>query len=316
MTTRRPALAPPPDDAAGARRHLRAAGARRRRRGAGRHDDAAAQEAAAPPRCPTRPRPLGRGLGGSSDHAGRASANYARGAGRARATGHAIRGRRAGRPPPRTPAPPGAAAAAAGPGLVFTAGQILALMPGGTGNTRCRSATGCHLCALLLRGCSNPPAGRARDPRRATGPPGRLCSTDPAERWRRAALFLLSNAARASKVHARLVVPNSGSRDTARGLRQRHDPPKLVGGEGRQATATLGAPAAMPARSPTTRAGRTSGDARRAAAGPVAGDVAKKGLSAPAGSVAGRRACNSGRTVAAAASVSRVRRGDELGALR
>jgi hypothetical protein len=46
----------------------------------------------------------------------------------------------------------------------------------------------------------------------------------------------------------------------------------------------------------------TAGDARRAAASPVAGDVAKKGLSlSPASSVAGRRVRLSGPAVAGTA---------------
>ena len=57
----------------------------------------------------------------------------------------------------------------------------------------------------------------------------------------------------------------------------------------------------MPAHRDTGRG--TAGDARRAAASPVAGDIAKKGLSvSPASSVAGRRVRLSGRTVAGAAS--------------
>ena len=60
---------------------------------------------------------------------------------------------------------------------------------------------------------------------------------------------------------------------------ERHDPPKLVGGEGRQATVTLGAATAAPCLAHRDTGRGTPGDARRGAASPVAGDVAKKGLS-------------------------------------
>ena len=154
-------------------------------------------------------------------------------------------------PPPRTPAAPvsGAAAAAAGP-TVFTKRQILALMPGGTGSIvpAVYAASG-TIYALCFSEASNP------------GLPTVLEISAGAQRARQVALL---DGLRQSGGVAPLFVclrtrrgrlecmPGSSCKAFRfAGYRpvvsvERHDPPKLVGGEGRQATVTLGAATAMP----------------------------------------------------------------------
>ena len=154
-------------------------------------------------------------------------------------------------PPPRTPAAPvsGAAAAAAGP-TVFTKRQILALMPGGTGSIvpAVYAASG-TIYALCFSEASNP------------GLPTVLEISAGAQRARQVALL---DGLRQSGGVAPLFVclrtrrgrlecmPGSSCKAFRfAGYRpvvsvERHDPPKLVGGEGRQATVTLGAATATP----------------------------------------------------------------------
>ena len=154
-------------------------------------------------------------------------------------------------PPPRTPAAPvsGAAAAAAGP-TVFTKRQILALMPGGTGSIvpAVYAASG-TIYALCFSEASNP------------GLPTVLEISAGAQRARQVALL---DGLRQSGGVAPLFVclrtrrgrlecmPGSSCKAFRfAGYRpvvsvERHDPPKLVGGEGRQATVTLGAATVAP----------------------------------------------------------------------
>ena len=154
-------------------------------------------------------------------------------------------------PPPHTPAAPvsGAAAAAAGP-TVFTKRQILALMPGGTGSIvpAVYAASG-TIYALCFSEASNP------------GLPTVLEISAGAQRARQVALL---DGLRQSGGVAPLFVclrtrrgrlecmPGSSCKAFRfAGYRpvvsvERHDPPKLVGGEGRQATVTLGAATATP----------------------------------------------------------------------
>ena len=160
-------------------------------------------------------------------------------------------------PPPRTPAAPasGAAAAAAGP-TVFTKRQILALMPGGTGSIvpAVYAASG-TIYALCFSEASNP------------GLPTVLEISAGAQRARQVALL---DGLRQSGGVAPLFVclrtrrgrlecmPGSSCKAFRfAGYRavvsvERHDPPKLVGGEGRQATVTLGAATATPCPLTTT----------------------------------------------------------------
>ena len=187
-------------------------------------------------------------------------------------------------PPPRTPAAPvsGAAAAAAGP-TVFTKRQILALMPGGTGSIvpAVYAASG-TIYALCFSEASNP------------GLPTVLEISAGAQRARQVALL---DGLRQSGGVAPLFVclrtrrgrlecmPGSSCKAFRfAGYRavvsvERHDPPKLVGGEGRQATVTLGAATAMPC--PLTATPAAAPPATPAAPPPVLSPVTSPRRASP-----------------------------------
>ena len=187
-------------------------------------------------------------------------------------------------PPPRTPAAPvsGAAAAAAGP-TVFTKRQILALMPGGTGSIvpAVYAASG-TIYALCFSEASNP------------GLPTVLEISAGAQRARQVALL---DGLRQSGGVAPLFVclrtrrgrlecmPGSSCKAFRfAGYRavvsvERHDPPKLVGGEGRQATVTLGAATAAPC--PLTATPAAAPPATPAAPPPVLSPVTSPRRASP-----------------------------------
>ena len=187
-------------------------------------------------------------------------------------------------PPPRTPAAPvsGAAAAAAGP-TVFTKRQILALMPGGTGSIvpAVYAASG-TIYALCFSEASNP------------GLPTVLEISAGAQRARQVALL---DGLRQSGGVAPLFVclrtrrgrlecmPGSSCKAFRfAGYRpvvsvERHDPPKLVGGEGRQATVTLGAATATPC--PLTATPAAAPPATPAAPPPVLSPVTSPRRASP-----------------------------------
>ena len=187
-------------------------------------------------------------------------------------------------PPPRTPAAPvsGAAAAAAGP-TVFTKRQILALMPGGTGSIvpAVYAASG-TIYALCFSEAANP------------GLPTVLEISAGAQRARQVALL---DGLRQSGGVAPLFVclrtrrgrlecmPGSSCKAFRfAGYRAvvsvaRHDPPKLVGGEGRQATVTLGAATAAPC--PLTATPAAAPPATPAAAPPVLSPVTSPRRASP-----------------------------------
>ena len=187
-------------------------------------------------------------------------------------------------PPPRTPAAPvsGAAAAAAGP-TVFTKRQILALMPGGTGSIvpAVYAASG-TIYALCFSEAANP------------GLPTVLEISAGAQRARQVALL---DGLRQSGGVAPLFVclrtrrgrlecmPGSSCKAFRfAGYRavvsvERHDPPKLVGGEGRQATVTLGAATAAPC--PLTATPAAAPPATPAAAPPVLSPVTSPRRASP-----------------------------------
>ena len=187
-------------------------------------------------------------------------------------------------PPPRTPAAPvsGAAAAAAGP-TVFTKRQILALMPGGTGSIvpAVYAASG-TIYALCFSEAANP------------GLPTVLEISAGAQRARQVALL---DGLRQSGGVAPLFVclrtrrgrlecmPGSSCKAFRfAGYRavvsvERHDPPKLVGGEGRQATVTLGAATAMPC--PLTATPAAAPPATPAAPPPVLSPVTSPRRASP-----------------------------------
>ena len=187
-------------------------------------------------------------------------------------------------PPPHTPAAPvsGAAAAAAGP-TVFTKRQILALMPGGTGSIvpAVYAASG-TIYALCFSEASNP------------GLPTVLEISAGAQRARQVALL---DGLRQSGGVAPLFVclrtrrgrlecmPGSSCKAFRfAGYRpvvsvERHDPPKLVGGEGRQATVTLGAATATPC--PLTATPAAAPPATPAAPPPVLSPVTSPRRASP-----------------------------------
>ena len=187
-------------------------------------------------------------------------------------------------PPPRTPAAPasGAAAAAAGP-TVFTKRQILALMPGGTGSIvpAVYAASG-TIYALCFSEASNP------------GLPTVLEISAGAQRARQVALL---DGLRQSGGVAPLFVclrtrrgrlecmPGSSCKAFRfAGYRpvvsvERHDPPKLVGGEGRQATVTLGAATVAPC--PLTATPAVAPPATPAAPPPVLSPVTSPRRASP-----------------------------------
>ena len=187
-------------------------------------------------------------------------------------------------PPPRTPAAPvsGAAAAAAGP-TVFTKRQILALMPGGTGSIvpAVYAASG-TIYALCFSEAANP------------GLPTVLEISAGAQRARQVALL---DGLRQSGGVAPLFVclrtrrgrlecmPGSSCKAFRfAGYRpvvsvERHDPPKLVGGEGRQATVTLGAATAAPC--PLTATPAAAPPATPAAPPPVLSPVTSPRRASP-----------------------------------
>ena len=187
-------------------------------------------------------------------------------------------------PPPRTPAAPvsGATAAAAGP-TVFTKRQILALMPGGTGSIvpAVYAASG-TIYALCFSEASNP------------GLPTVLEISAGAQRARQVALL---DGLRQSGGVAPLFVclrtrrgrlecmPGSSCKAFRfAGYRpvvsvERHHPPKLVGGEGRQATVTLGAATATPC--PLTATPAAAPPATPAAPPPVLSPVTSPRRASP-----------------------------------
>lgn len=287
--------------------------ARRRRargRGTGGHDDdhAAAQEATTLRRSAGRARePLGRGLGRDAgrrfDHTGRASAIYPRAAGRARATGYVVRGRRAdcasanlrGCRCGTSATHASCAGRARASGLCergrrrgrgpenFTKKQLLALMPGGMGSiVPAVYVAGGTIYALAFSEASNP------------GLPTVLEISAGAQRARQVAV--LDELRRNNGVAPLFVclrtrrgrhecVPGSSCKAFRfAGYRavvsvERHDPPKLVGGEVRQATITLGGATAAPC--PLTATPAAAPPATPAARPPVLSPVTSQRSASP-----------------------------------